>query len=467
LKKLFLFTALIFSCISLYAFDASAEIDLRYDTSATQPFNQYGLIDVGHTTDYIDFFWSFSICNDKKYQPSHGEDQYYGFYFFMENAGLTAEFETLSLTLGRTTLTDEIDSPYSLFVSSKIIPALLADISYDDETFFYTSRWTELNRDSALFTDDDGEVLDRGWQYNTYGVYLGDFKMGFQDSLVYTGRSFDVEYFLNPLPGFIKQYTRVSVGKPWQVTGNDNSIMGFFVEYTPDNIYSYAQLLIDDFNANAILNPTSAQNPNKIAWSLGGRYSFDFGEVGFYNAGATKYTFQSFGSSISDTQYGYSFYPASTYSANGVIMPIELEDNYIGYYNGENNLSFLADYEGTIEGIGIYSSLEFSLSGDKSPANPWTEYSWWTEVPDAGTKFLDTALLEKKLVLVAGASRALPELGLPDLKISASLELGYIWNVLELTDTLSTDFTQIQYWSPSVNNKLIFSASIGAVYLFK
>ncbi len=449
-----------FASISIYAFDISIEIDQNYDLSVPNPLNQYGLIDVSHSLDFIDFFWSFSVCNDDKYQPSHGDDLFLGFYFFMENAGVALDFETIDMTLGRTTLSDAVDSPYSLFVSSKIIPALLADFSFDDGTFFFTSRWTELNRDSAL------GFPDRGWQYNTYGLYLGDFKLGFQDSLVYTGSSFDAEYFLNPLPGFFKQYTRITIGKPWWSSGNANSIMGFFVEYAPENIYSYAQLLIDDFNANAIFNPESEQNPNKIAWSVGGRYSFDFGDIGFYHAGATKYTFQSFGSATSDEQYGYSFYPAATYSANGVIMPIELEDSYIGYYNGENNISFLVDYDGLIEGIGLYSSLEFSLSGDKSPANPWNEYNWWTEDSPAGTHLLDSDLLEKKLVLTAGASRALPELGLPDLVVSMTLELGYIWNVLELTDTLASDYTQVQYWSPSDDNELVFSISLGAKYSF-
>jgi hypothetical protein len=240
--------------------------------------------------------------------------------------------------------------------------------------------------------------------------------------------------------------------------------MGLFVEYNPERIYSYLQILIDDFNANAIFNPDSFQNPNKLAWSLGGRYSFNFGDIGFYHAGATKYTFQSYGNDTTDEQYGYSFYPAVTYSANGVIMPIELEDTYIGYYNGENNISFLADYDGTIKDIGIYASLELSLSGDKSPANPWGELNWYT---DEGTLLLDSDVLEKKLVLVSGASRALPEFGLPDLTVSMSLELGYIWNVLELVDTLDSDYTQIQYWSPSEDGAAVFSFSIGALYSVK
>ncbi len=447
--------------INVFAFDVSAGADFVYDLNSVKSFYQYGVLDIGHTNEYIDFFWSLSVCNDNKYQPSHGDDLFFGYYFFLEDGGFEFTWKDLAVTLGRTTLNDTIDSPYSLFVSSKIIPALLADISYDDRNFFYTSRWTELNRDSAL------GFPERGWQYNSYGIYIGDFKFGFQDSLIYTERSFDIEYFLNPLPGFFKQYTRVSVGKPWQVDGNDNSIMGLFLEWEPERFYAYGQVLVDDFNANAIFNPESSQNPNKIAWSAGCRYNFNFGIVGLYHAGATKYTFQSSGGSSIDYKYGYSFYPEATYYANGVIMPIELEDNYIGYYNGENNFTIMADYTAEWFDIGLYTSVEFSLSGSKSPANPWSEYELWTQVPDAGTKFLDADVLEKKLVLTAGVSRGLPEIDLSDLKISAALEVGYIWNVLELTDVpveLQSDVNMIQYWVPSEYNKGIFSISLGVIY---
>ena len=226
---------------SLFAFNFTTDLELRYDINAQQPFNQYLSFEAEHETDYIDFFWKFSVCNDRKYQPSHGEEFYFGYYFFLEDGGVIFNYENLSITAGRTRLGDQIDSPYSLFVSSKIIPALTAELDYDDGTFFYTSRWTELNRDSALTDSLGAPWPDRGWQHNSYGIYLGDFKLGFQDSLVYTGRSFDPEYFLNPLPGFFKQYVRVSPGKPWQITGNDNSIMGFFLEYEKDEIYAYGQ----------------------------------------------------------------------------------------------------------------------------------------------------------------------------------------------------------------------------------
>lgn len=461
MKKLFIITLLLIPVSILSAFDFTTGFDLNYDIDAEQPFYQYLEVDVEHETEYINFFWNFSICNDLKYQPSHGESLYFGFYFYMENGGVELNWEDISFTLGRTALDDEVDSPYSLFVSSKLPSALLADFSFDDGLFFFTSRWIELNRDSNL------DYPDRGWQYNSYGIYLGNWRIGFQDSSVYTGTSFDPEYFLNPLPGFLKQYTLFTSGKPWSSGGNANSIIGFFTDYTADDYYFYGQFLIDDFtNILGMFDEDAFHNPNKIAWSLGGDYDFDFGKVGFYHAGATKYTFQSYGTSSSDEQYGYTFYPDVTYTANGVLMPIELEDNYLGYYNGENNLSFIVNYEETLYDLGFYAELEFSISGEKSPANPWHEYNHFQNDDPFMLFMLDSERLEKKLTLTAGASRDMKELGLPNLVLSASLEVGYIWNVLELVDTLTSDYTQIQYWQPSENNAAVFAVAIGGRYTF-
>ena len=462
-KSIFIFLGLIIPNF-IFAFNFTTDLQLRYDISARQPLNQYLSFEAEHETEYINFFWDFSISNDLKYQPSHGENLYFGFYFFMERGGLSLNFKDIDFTVGRTSLEDEVESPYSLFVSSKLPPALLADFSFDDGIFFFKSRWTELNRSSNL------GFPDRGWQYNSYGLHIGDFRIGFQDSSVYTGTSFDPEYFLNPLPGFLKQYTLISAGKPWSSGGNANSIVGFFTEYENADLYLYGQLLIDDFtNILGLFNPATVMNPNKIAWSLGGDYDMEYGKIGFYHAGATKYTFQSFGAAGTDSKYGYTFYPAVTYTANGVLMPIKLEDNYLGYYLGENNISFLINYEGEYYDAGLYAAVEFSLSGDKSPANPWHQYSWYTEDTPYGTKLLDSENIEKRLVFQVGASRPMTERGLPNLVLSLSGEIGYIWNVLNLVDVPAekqTPHNNIQYWSPSNKNSLVLSIAVGGRYTF-
>lgn len=459
-KLILLITVTVLAVLPVFSFEVTPEVQFSYDlNNEAMPLSNYTAVELDHTYAIFSMFWKISICNDYKYAAF--DYKYFGYYVNMEQGGINLDYEPFELTFGRTALSDEVDSPYSLFVSSQLSSALLADFSYDDGTFFYTTRWTELNRDSSL------GYPDRGWQYNTYGIHLGNFSFGFQDSSIYTGRSFDPEFFLNPLPGYFKQMVLTSYGNPWTSGSNANSIIGLFVDYNKDYLYSYAQLLIDDFtNIFGFFNEEAYHNPNKIAWSLGGDYDFDFGKIGFYHAGATKYTFQAYGTASSDTKYGYTFYPDVTYTANDVLMPIELEDNYLGYCNGENNISFLASYEGTVEKIGLYAQIEFELSGDKSPANPWDQYDWFTEDGDTITKLLDSDTLEKKLVLTAGASRHLSEFGLDNLTMSAALEFGYIWNVLELVDS-PDDYTQIQYWSPSDENELVLSLTIGGKYTFK
>ena len=457
---------ILFLVLSYEIFSLETSINFN-EVLTTENSYQYIALQEKHKTDYFDFIWRFSVCNDGKYQPSHGKDFYFGYYFLLEQGGLGIKYNDLSMKFGRLQENDIVDTPYSLFVSSKNLNALLLDISYNDNIFFFTSRWTELNRNSAL------GFPDRGWQYNVYGLKLKGFRIGFQDSLIYAGCSFDADYFLDPLPGFFKQYTRISPGKPWQSVGNDNSIMGFFADYRENNLYGYGQLLIDDFNANAILNPDSSyQNPNKLAWSFGGSYHLNFGTIGLYHAGSTKYTFQptGYGDKISatDERYGYSYYPAVSYTANGEVKTILPENNYIGYYNGENNISFLSDYKGNIRDFNIYSSLEFSLSGEKSPANPWGIYTNWTQEKNAGTKLLDSIPLEKKLILTINSTRTIKFYG--SLSFMADLKLGYIWNSLQLADVPTAwNFANnnIDIFSPSNNSFAVFSFSIGITYILE
>ena len=80
---------------------------------------------------------------------------------------------------------------------------------------------------------------------------------------------------------------------------NDNNAMGLFVDWRKPLYYLYAQWLVDDISLDFLI-PTFLRDelgsdrriPQKWAWSLGGYYEFPFGRLGFYHAGATKYTFQ-------------------------------------------------------------------------------------------------------------------------------------------------------------------------------
>ncbi len=381
-----------------------------------------GLLSVGP----VDVLGAISFQNDGKYAEQQA-GYWAGFNATLDAGGISADLSPFSIRAGRFTHTDLVESPYSLFVSSQPIPVLQLDLALESNRFFYTTRWLGLNRNSRL-----PDVPDRGANIRTYGVRFDALRIGFQDVLVYADRQYDLEYLLNPVPGFFLQYVKVATGNPWSEIGNDNSILGFFADYTDDAFYTYAQLLVDDFNANAFLNPDAYQNPNKIAWSIGGAVPTTVGEFGFYHAGATKYTFQAYGSGTApDTKYGYTYYPVVEYIVDpvtGETRTILPEDNYIGYLHGENNLAFLIDYSQTFDPVEVKAAIEYTLSGSKSPANPWNELNFYNEEGEEGTRFLDDDYLESK---VTATGRADASFGW--WSVFAELSVGFVVNELQLT----------------------------------
>jgi len=395
----------------------------------------------------------------------------YGFdalSFSFGEAGIRYQAGSFSLGAGRLALVDIVDSPYSLFASGLDNVALGSSISYEDETFFYHNDWVALNYDLI-----DTGIPDRSAMIKSYGLKVGPFRLAFQDAAIMTGNLdgsdtsrgplFDAEYFLLPLPGILVQYLGTSQAAPWQKTSslNDNSIMGFMAEWHEGSWYAVGQILLDDVNMNRFLEPESVQNPDKIAWHLGSTWDSPWGALGLYHAGATKYTFQPYGGSGSNTQYGYTYYPFTSYLVDGVPMALEPEANYLGYQHGENNLAFMATWTDELLGATLAAALEFTLSGSKSPANPWHEFNDFHD-DGQGTKFLDDAVLEKKLLLTASAAYPLGnwELGL-------DLSLGYVWNRLRLGAAPSADaWNNIPFYAPSDEDALIVSMTLGGRYRF-
>ena len=448
--------------VSLSGFCLEADFSGTETVTTDPQFKQYQQFSASLTHDLAPFHFIASLLatNDGKYKASFSDSFWAGYYFMLMDGGLSFDLAPFHLRVGRLGHSDSISSPYSLFISSNPNRAVLAEFSYDDGRFFYLDRWLQLNDSSALL------YPDRGANYKAYGIRFGNLRFGFQDSVVYRDRSFDPEYFLNPTPGFFLQYVNALEGNPWQQGSNDNSILGFFLDYTAaDAWYAYAQILVDDINANRIINPKSYQNPDKIAWSLGGRLQTEFGTFGLYHAGATKYTFEPYGSYGYDSRYGYTYYPDTSYPAiEGGTKSILNEENYIGYINGENNLSFKAEYSNVLYEFALQAGLEFQLSGSKSPANPWHELWSWEEAGQ-GTKFLDDPVLEKRLTCSLSVKKPLG-----NWTFSLDGMLGYAWNALELTNTTIANPSagnDIWIWKPSPSNKLTARLGLGVGYSWK
>lgn len=388
-----------------------------------------------YRSPYFDLLIDWGWENDGRYIP---EEKYLGGrYFAMHDTRVRFHRPDglFSVSAGRGPNRDAVQSPYSVFANSNDIPAMQLDFTFDSGRFFYTTRWIELCRNSRfsyiqdsddysndnIFVSDmfgtewsegyNGGWLDKGANFKTFGVRMGPWRFGFQDVVIYIGRNFDPEYFLNPMPQYFVQLINSAAGRPWSQADNAKSFMGFFADYSGRDSYGAAQLLIDDLNASALPGVnTSDAIKTKIAWSVGGWKDFDFGRMGFYHGGATKYTFEATYTAhhfenykdnpgfiavpYSIFPYEATYYPATEYaSGEGGTMPIDYTENYFGYKYGENNLAFLVDYQnrffaGSAAEFGFYGSAEYVLNGAKSPANPWHEYYTGGDI-DGGVALLD------------------------------------------------------------------------------
>jgi hypothetical protein len=474
---------------SASAFEIEFAAGAGADTETPNP--DYPWLDfiVDHQTGDLGFYWDLGLTFDGTYGGLFGGA--YGtetMTVLIRQGGLTWRTGNLFASFGKLTIKDEIDSPYSLVLSSKERAELGALVRYEDEGFFFSDRWIALNYDSSntvnYWNGSDYTAVawpDRSAVIKCYGFKTGELRFGFQDISVFTdlyygdeerGPLFDASYFLIPAPSFFIQYARMSIDAPWTTNDglNDNSIMAFFVEWKRGRLGAQAQILVDDFNLNRFINPSSYQNPDKIAWAFGCSLESEIGTFRFDQAGATKYTFGPSGyGGIDNLMYGYTYYPDTEYELNGAQTAIDLDSSYVGYYHGENNIAFMFSWEKPRGGRwDAKAGLEFSMSGAKSPCNPWHQYTEWSEGGE-GAQWLNDPVLEKKLLLYGKF-----EFPLGGFKLFASGNVGYVWNRLKLTRVYSTysghtteTDKEIPMYVPSSENAVIASITLGGSWTWR
>ena len=284
-----------------------------------------------------------------------------------------------------------------------------------------------MNKNSAL------GYPDRSLVFQTISVRGARWEIGYQDSTIAVGMPdsegnqpsdgsgpvFVPEFFFNFIPSYLIQQILGDGETPWLQRLNYNSLMGFFGRIhgeSPSGIpwYVEAQILIDDFNANALFKPDSpVQNPYIGAWMLSGLLDTRMGSLRFSHAGALAYAFQTSGA----LRYSYTYYPEVGFPHYGSWQPIDYRENYLGFYLGENTLAFRLDWEQSIpvstrlgHNLQLYGVGEYTISGSKSPMNPWGDYQSWDDHPGAGesafgsTRLLDEELLEHGIRIGASGS---------------------------------------------------------------
>ncbi len=438
-----------------------------------------------YSSEYFELFADLAVESSKKYGPAKANvpgGNFANLWFDMVRGGLRTHLGPFMLEAGRFPHYDVIDSPYSLFENSKGNSSLLLTLRYEGDFFFFQSRWLSLNYMGGMATPAwstaNGQATDgfpdRGANIRVYGFKLGDqMRFGFQDAAVYTGRNFDLEYFLNPIPAYFVQYAKTNLGRPWATGWNEKYNVGMFWDWTrPDGLSLNAQLMVADFNVKAIA-PSTTSNPWKLAWTLGGRKETSIGSFGLYNAGATRYIYEpiTMGSAkeMHVVAYGYTYYPDTRFDwsnqGNGDYQAIAIEDNAIGYKYGENNLAFQGDWMDRLFGLDLYAGLELRIAGSNSPANPWGNLA----SHPYGTKMLNESVLEKRILATFSVGK---QIG--DWRLSGTVTGGVALDALGLAapapssdpDPLWTQPLWIYRPQEGVN-KLILKLMFAATYSWK
>ncbi len=152
----------------------------------------------------------------------------------IRNAGFTYDTGSLSLFLGKLPVKDEIESPYSLFLSGASPSLMTGGFRYHSGVFSFSDRWIGLNRNiqSGLYQTSIPNIYrDRGAVLKSYTFDAGPVRIGYQDATIFPGSYFDVDIFANPVQSTLVQAVLTAAGQPSSRSGNYNSLMGFFGEY--------------------------------------------------------------------------------------------------------------------------------------------------------------------------------------------------------------------------------------------
>ncbi len=448
MKKIILILMLLTTIITYAEIGEYADASMYVETNFTS--NELNI-----NLDFNDqkYFWiqsDFSLKNDEKYRYEPWQDiTMFGYYYLLKEGYVGINLnENTEVEIGQIIPKDEIESKYSLFFNDRTeIGKYSVNFKYENDNFYYKSNWMLLNKDSAL------EFQDRGMNYKTYGLKTGDFKIGLQDVILYKDRSFDPYYFLNPFPSTMIQEIRYTYTAPWvqkKEIVDDSAIIGLFTEYKNEKSDYFLQLFVDDLNLNRIFNPESYQNPDKLAWSIGTKQNTNVGTFGFYHAGATKYTSQR---TRADRQTEYTYYPSSEYynpEYDSETKILHYKENYIGYPYGENSISFLVDYSNHYKNTDNYLSLEYAISGEKSPHVPWG-----ADEDHEGTQLLNDDVLEHFIELYLQSTVNVTD----RITIIPGIKINHYTNKIELVP-ISED-PEFKIWRPiEDNNQTNFEISI-------
>ncbi len=293
-------------------------------------------------------------------------------YWYINGSYLDYSSPNLSVDVGRMDFVEGPGNYYHLFLDDNAGPFNGISVEATVNKFF------TFKQDMILLND----INPRSLYWREFVFHPTDkLSIAYEEAILFM-RFFDPWYALIPLPYAAIEVLRETPA-PWaqNTSLNDNAFAGFWTNYNFSNTTRiYSELLIDDFDMDMFF-PGTFQNPNKIAWLIGGQTNFGKLQLIGEFAGATAYTFES---TTGEPDYSYLAYPSWD----------NIDQNMIGYKYGENNAAIKIGLNYPIT-LGDLSSgvLSFTYTnvhlGVRTPLIPWHG----TSEPQ-GTYWLNDPVLE-------------------------------------------------------------------------
>jgi hypothetical protein len=296
--------------------------------------------------------------------------QFENFYYLLDYGYAWYEGEKVLLSAGYQNLKRGVGEEYPLFISPNSGSYPSASLLWKPFGELFTVNLDMLFLRNEIM-DFSLEDLDRvqtakTLYYRNYSLKPFDnLRFGYEEAMLFFGRSIDYLYLLSPAPFMTTEIVQVEENGPWEnKTLNDNGFMGLFFEFDNEQLRIFGETLVDDFFPEQLFDEANKKEGSvqKVAWNIGGHYDINnSARIGAEFAGATRYTFQASAHSTTVPPYAYTHYDEEKWQD----LPIEY--NMLGYKYGENSAALDLFYKYSQESWDFESHYEFVCFGNREP----------------------------------------------------------------------------------------------------
>ncbi len=330
------------------------------------------------------YVYDYQMRKDKMVNPFYGY-MTFGHYWYINNSYLSFPLTKLRAKIGRMHFVEGPGEFYHLFLGDSAGPFNGLSLRYAPNQFF------TFKQDMILLDD----INPRSLYYRRFTVHpLNGLSISYEESILFM-RAFDPWYAFIMLPyPAIEVFRQEDPKSIWYQNINDNALVGFSANYDFSNSKVYAEFLADDLDMNFIFAPDKFQNPNKLAWLIGGKTKLLNAEITAEYAGATAYTFEKF--TNTPDPYAYIAYPKYD----------KVDGNMLGYEYGENNDALKIKVGYPVDFGRLSMTYEHVRLGNRTPTDPWHELS----NPPVGTHWLDGPVIETRNIIGVGTKVNLQKL---------------------------------------------------------